>query len=152
MLMRILPVFSREYPNFFEKIIKEAEKTILIITYLLSTEAKTKKYIIEKIKQAQSRGVKIIIITNGIFRNKETRKIQNMVVNELRKEGIKIIFNNQRATEHRKIIIADEKKVLIGSHNLTASSFRKSKEISIYFESQEVAKRILEKIKKEYNF
>jgi len=146
----VVPVYSRDYLLFFSEICNTTEKEIIILSYLISTKEKIIQMILENLIRAKNRGVNIYMIVNGIFRNRETKRNQSVIAEKFRKAGIKTILNLRNSQDHRKIIIGDERKILIGSHNLTENSFYSAKELSLYIEDERLGKKLKEKIIEDY--
>lgn len=105
--------------------IDNAYSEILIASYLFSD-----KEILESIKKAKARGIKIAIIMEqnpfgGSNVNNQTKK-------ELDSYGIANKWGSDKfALTHAKVIIIDSKKLFILNQNLTSAAFSKNREYNI---------------------
>ncbi|MBU0531956.1 hypothetical protein KKB44_00515 [Candidatus Micrarchaeota archaeon] len=115
----ITPVFSPEDGNEIIEFIDDAENTIDIEVYVL-----TSRDVVDALARAKQRGVDIRIILEQTT-NKE-------IYEELTSKGFNVKYaSNFYKLTHSKFIIIDKKAVLVGSHNLSNSALNKNREASV---------------------
>ena len=113
--------------------------------------------LIDALIKAKKRGVDVEVILD--IRQKDDRTtIRNLETGKrLTTAGVRVIFDTEQVTTHSKLLIIDEKIVVIGSTNWTYSALTSNHESSIVLESKEIAAELMEffeKIKrtgKKYN-
>ena len=116
-------VFSgADYFSRLEKIINTTKKELHIQTYIFDTDS-TGLRIIEAIKKAANRDVKIYLLLDGFGSN----SFSSNIVKELRYYGVNIRFFSPLFSLnsfyigrrlHQKVVVSDGKKVLIGGINI----------------------------------
>jgi phosphatidylserine/phosphatidylglycerophosphate/cardiolipin synthase-like enzyme len=92
--------------------------------------------------KAVKRGVNVNVILEATGKTGDELNAQNRRTGKLLEEkGVKVYFDSPRTTTHTKLIVIDEKMVILGSHNLTQSGLKYNNEISILIERPDLAKR-----------
>lgn len=128
----IIPVVDREYLPYAQRIIRESKESISIAMFVAKRGEKVDS-LIGELKKAAGRGVKIrILLDDRLAANQSTIK-------SLREKNIEAKFDSPEKTSHNKIIISDEKIVLIGSTNWTAMSLGYANEANVVIEDKEIA-------------
>jgi phosphatidylserine/phosphatidylglycerophosphate/cardiolipin synthase-like enzyme len=61
---------------------------------------------------------------------------------QLRRGGVKVLFDDPRRTTHVKATVIDDRYVFIGSHNLTHSALSRNNELSVVIDSPELAREV----------
>jgi len=141
-MMYIVPVYDGDYPYFLEHIFITSKKEIIIVSFLVSGIEKYIKLLSNKIYE----GVEIYLITNTSFKSIIEYRKQIRTIKKLSDIGVKTYSSREKKTEHRKVVIGDSYRILLGSHNITEHSFKKSKELSLYIENKDLAERIKRRI------
>lgn len=122
----ILPVFSPEEGETIIEFIDGAEETLEIEVYILSS-----RDVIEALERAKNRGVNIrIIIEERTIGTKNTEIYAELVSKGFQVKYASPVF----ALTHSKFMIADGKRVIVGSHNFSNSAITKNREASVIFE------------------
>ena len=98
--------------------------------------------ILERLAKAVKRGVKVTAILETTANRSDELNIQNRQTGKLLEEkGVKVYFDSTHQTTHTKLIVIDERLVLLGSHNLTQAALKYNNEISILLYRPDLAKR-----------
>jgi len=148
-------LLNRDYFPEVKKIINDSNRSIRMIMFEASYYEKFKNspsnQLIDALIMAKKRGVDVEVILD--IRQKNDRStIRNLETGKkLTNAGVKVIFDTEQVTTHSKLLIVDEKIVIIGSTNWTYNALTSNHESSIVFESRETAAKLLgffEKIKK----
>ena len=116
-------VFSgADYFSRLEKIINATKKELHIQTYIFDTDS-TGLRIVEALKKAANREVKIYLLLDGFGSN----SFSSNIVKELRYYGVNVRFFSPMFSLnsfyigrrlHQKVVVSDGKKVLIGGINI----------------------------------
>jgi len=153
----IYPANNGDYRGQILTHLKKAEKSIYIIMFLASyypqhPDSPTNLFIRELIG-AKKRGVDVKVILNQSDSNYSTHSTtENLKTGAyLANNGITVYFDSPKKTTHAKLIIIDERFVVIGSTNWSYSAMAKNNETSVIIDSTELAKsyiKYFEEIKK----
>jgi phosphatidylserine/phosphatidylglycerophosphate/cardiolipin synthase-like enzyme len=149
-----LPAIQEDYvskilinENYFEILLDEltnAKQNINISMFYFSFH-KEKDSITSKILTVLENKVKNNIKVQFILdRDRPTDIYSSFKANikrfdELKKIGINVKFDQKELASHAKLIIIDNEKVFIGSHNWTYGSYKKYEETSVLIESKKLA-------------
>ena len=134
-LMAVLPIYpcyagmsafftpSNKCETSIVKRIDNAEKSIDAAVYAINN-----KDIVEALKKAHRRGVKVRILTDRLQAGNKSSKVR-----ELYDFGIKIRVNSKHKIEHNKFAVFDFDSVVTGSYNWTEPASRKNSENCLFF-------------------
>jgi len=155
---KIIPADNKNYfPSVYKKL-KEAKKSIYVIMFLASYYPEypnsPTNQLLNTLIEKKKKNVKVEII----FEQSNAEYLQHSRTENLKtatylsENGITVYFDSPSKTTHCKLLIIDEKYIVIGSTNWSYSAIEKNNETSVIIESEELAKyyiRYFEKIKKE---
>lgn len=134
--------------NYFPallKIIDEAQSEIFMSIFSFKAGVHKNSYpdrIVGHLAKAVKRGVKVVVILETTDNRADELNVQNRQTGKLLEEkGIEVYFDSPRKTTHTKLVVVDERFVILGSHNLTQSALKYNNEISILMENPDLAKR-----------
>lgn len=115
------------FKNYYQKKIKEASRSIEIVTpYLLPP-----RWLLISLDDALKRGVKVSII---IPENTDIKILNRMnYVNACRLADVGVEFYFTKEMNHAKAMIIDSKEAVVGSQNLDVLSFGPNLEIGVFF-------------------
>lgn len=137
------------YYYFVKKALSKAKEKIRIIMFFMLYKDK-KKYptdsLMKELLHAKKRGVDIKIILDKDAEGEVygSRIINQGAYNKFKKNGIDVVYDSEEKVTHTKIVLIDDRHVIIGSHNWTAGSFYAYDDKSVYIESKELAKKTYE--------
>ena len=130
-VVSISSVFSPENGNEIISIMDSAKQSLDIEMYVFTSDD-----ILQSLKRARDRGVKIRIVLEKRISNNENQKI----FAALKIYGIEVRWASiEYALTHAKFIIIDGKRVLVGSHNFSNSAMHKNREASVLIQSEKIA-------------
>ena len=128
----IKAIFGYEYPDFVISLINEAKETIDIVMYDwrwdLNILGSALGCFNQSVVRAARRGVKIRSIVNS-GANLELMRGVGINSKTLKRSGL----------VHAKVLIIDNKCVIIGSHNLSNNAFSENLEASVYLPCSNIA-------------
>lgn len=123
-------IIGREYPDIITEYVKNSKQSIKILIYdwrWYETEIGSRVQVFNnELMRASNRGVDISVLVNN-----------NFVLSFLKDTKINAKRVNTSKVMHVKMVIIDEKYLLIGSHNLTKNAFELNHEISILLDDPE---------------
>lgn len=135
---------NQEYFPVLINAIDEAKSEILGSFFLFKAGVHKNSYpdrVLEHLVQAAQKGVKVTVIlenSGGHDRNLDAEN--NRTRQLLEAKGVEIYFDSPKRTTHTKLVVIDQRFVLLGSHNLTQSALKYNNEISILINRPELAK------------
>lgn len=129
---------SLECENSIVGLINTSNKTIDIAVYSINNNQ-----IVEALKKAHGRGIKLRILTDKLQASSKHSKVL-----DLYEYGINIRVNSKHKIEHNKFAVFDGKKVSTGSFNWTNSASNNNSE-NCLFVTQD--KKTIDAYKKRFN-
>ena len=138
-----------EYEKKLLRLISGAKRKITIVAYHVGGDTSVRRDLIESLKLAHSVGVEINVLLNGVFNNEKTTREVYRFADAISPYCDSALVGTTLKKDHRKIVIVDDRHILIGSHNLSERSLKKNRETSLYLESPEIASALIweEKLK-----
>ena len=131
------------FPALLEAIDKAQNEIIISIFSFKAGEHKNSypDRILNHLAQAVKRGVKVIVILERTGNKSDELDMQNRQTGRLLAEkGVHVIFDSPRKTTHTKLVVIDQRLLILGSHNFTQAALKYNNEISILLESPDMAK------------
>lgn len=138
-------LIGSQYLQEVTKLIDQSKSSIKIIMFYFwyggrrnhPTTGLTKS-----LKQAIKRGVNVQVILDQdkISDKYNSTQINSSALKQLKKIGANAKYDSKENVTHTKIVLIDNQKVVIGSHNWTANSLRNYHDISVLISSRPVAK------------
>jgi len=127
----IRPVVNRAYLPCLLELIAGAEKSIEFAQLEFHYDPEVKK-VQDALRAAAARGVKVRgLIEDDISFNRTSHQYLNQF-------GIETRLDTPAKMLHNKLFVADGKKVLLGSSNLSANSILNNNETNLYVEDERV--------------
>ena len=114
---------SQKCENSIVQRINKTEKSIDVAVYAINN-----KDIVDAIKKAYDRGVKIRILTDRLQAGNKNSKVR-----ELYDYGINIRVNSKHKIEHNKFAVFDFNNAVTGSYNWTEPASDKNSENCLFF-------------------
>ncbi len=131
------------FPAMLEAIDK-AQNEIFISMFSFKTGEHKSSYpdrILSHLANAVKRGVKVFVILERTENKSDDLNIQNMQTGRrLEEKGVNVFFDSPHKTTHTKLVVIDQRLLILGSHNFTQSALKYNNEISILLESPDMAK------------
>lgn len=131
--------------------IAQAKESIYIAIYMFKTDDKRKTdtdMIKDALFSAAKRGVKIYAVMDDTDDKKDfVSKANRDTGEELKKAGIKVVYDDKKVRLHAKITVIDDKITFIGSHNYTVSALNYNREITARIASDGAAAETIDFIK-----
>jgi len=126
------------------KAIDEARDEIFISIFSFRAGVHKRSYpdrILAHLGRAVKRGVDVKVVLEITGKTSDELSAQNRKTKRLLEEqGVVVYLDSPRKTTHTKLIVIDQRLVILGSHNWTQSALKYNNEISLLVESQELAR------------
>jgi len=135
------PINNEYYLPKVMELISEAETSIKIIMYTITwyhnyPDSASNK-LVTYLAEAAKRKVKVTVILN-----QDSNENKNKVVGEkLKKAGVNVLYDPVEQTTHAKLIIVDDRFVVVGSFNWSYYSLEKNNETAVVIDSKEIAQQ-----------
>jgi len=145
---------DHEYITKATEIISQAKSEILLSTFKIQSGTNKRTQIlremvdllVEKLRQ----GVRVLLLMNWKENRKGVPKTNEPVANLLRAAGADVRYLKQGRCCHAKILLVDNSKLILGSHNWSAASLQENFEMSLFIESAELARKIKDRWLRSY--
>ena len=135
---------NQEYFPALTKAIDEAKSEIIMSFFLFKAGVHNNSFpniILAHLVKAAKKGVRVIVILENSGGNDLKLDADNRQTKYLLEEkGVEVYFDSPRKTTHTKLIVIDQKLIILGSHNLTQSALKYNNEISILLDRPDLAK------------
>jgi phosphatidylserine/phosphatidylglycerophosphate/cardiolipin synthase-like enzyme len=144
----VTPIPPRGYFDQVHPLLQNAQKTIRLILYEIRYYPRFKNsptnQLIQALIEAHRRGVSVEVIVEESSDHAVDNAQQNHEAAALLEEaGIPVYFDSPTTTTHDKILVIDDRYVIIGSTNWSYHALEKNNESSVLVDSPELAKYYL---------
>lgn len=136
----VTPIW-RDYPSVVHQAFEEAKESIYMIMFVVNPQDLGENHshpvnsLIEDLIEARKRGVEVhVLLDNSITVKGFSYEIHKEVIDYLTERGVDAQFATKNKKTHDKLIIIDDRIVIVGAHNWTVSSFFKNVEASVKIE------------------
>ena len=133
----MIPIIGSDYPKKVIPLINAAKKNIDIVSYDWRWYADQPEHAVQQFNIALVRAMQRGVIIRAIVNN-------TLILETLKKVGIKARKTNEKRTIHTKMIMIDSNILIIGSHNLTRNAFGSNVETSIIVDIPQDLTRLAE--------
>jgi phosphatidylserine/phosphatidylglycerophosphate/cardiolipin synthase-like enzyme len=97
----------------------------------------------EALIESAKRGVRVQVFLDISGDEDFSTEANRGVAKDLRRHGITVHFDSPGRTTHTKLVVIDQRYLLLGSHNFTHSALRHNNEASVLIESPKLARQAL---------
>ncbi len=148
-----------KYFPAIKEAISKAQKSINVVMFTIESSLtrhdSKPNQLIDALIEAKYRGVDVVVILdqNVDFVQKryagdwETKIKSTSAYKRLKEAGIKVFYDEPVRYVHAKTIVIDQKIVILGSTNWTASAFDNNIETDVLIDSEKLAQEILSYLK-----
>ena len=145
----VMPIPAREYFAQVHPLLQQAQKSIRLIIYEIRYYPRFKNsstnQLIQSLIDAHQRGVSVEVIVEESSEHARDNAAENReAVALLEKVGISVYFDSPATTTHDKVLVIDERYVVIGSTNWSYHALEKNNESSVLIDSPELARYYVE--------
>lgn len=135
---------NQEYFPALIKAIDEAKSEIIMSFFLFKAGVHKNSYpdrVLAHLAKSAQKGVRVLVILENSGDQDRNLDAENRRTKQLLEaKGVEVYFDSPRKTMHNKLIVIDQRIVLLGSHNLTQAALKYNNEISILIDRPELAK------------
>lgn len=147
--VRIAPVFSAGYLPVLQSLIAAAETEIAASIFYFTVgdpdvEGDPGDTVVTALVEAMARGVQVrLILDMDLPPDRHGARLVNDAVFEvLEARGVPFRRDHMEISSHAKMIAVDRRRVLLGSHNWTASAFFRYQETSVLVDSEAMGAQV----------
>jgi hypothetical protein len=150
----------REYAAVVGKELAKAKSSITVCLYLFNLRPQRHNSpvlrLAEDLRKAHQNGVRVEVILdqnipfeeNGGASTGLSEGKNAAAVRFLRAQGIPVFFDNAAVYTHSKVVVIDEKTVILGSSNWTDTALNRNRESNVLLRSQTLARELLDEFHK----
>jgi len=143
--VNITVINDRDYPSIAMELVEAANESIYLIMYILKYDpgdpADPVNELVWALGNACARGVAVNVILEG---KSGVVELNQAAFDYLSGAGANVTYDAGGVTTHCKLLVVDERFVLVGSHNWTESAMWYNHEASILIESPAIARLEIE--------
>ena len=139
---------GRDYAPAIKQLLADSQKSIYIYMYVMSyfpgDDESPVNQLVDALIEAKNRGVEVNVVLELSPPVTEVGAVRNdRVYHHLKQAGVNVRYDTTGITLHSKVVIIDQKIVVIGSHNWTKGSLLHNYETSVVIDSPELAKELI---------
>jgi phosphatidylserine/phosphatidylglycerophosphate/cardiolipin synthase-like enzyme len=145
------PVVALKNNDFFPALLKaidEAREEIFVSMFSFRAGVHKRSYpdrVLAHLGRAARRGVRVKVILEDTGKKSDELTLQNRQTKKLLEDqGVFVYVDSPKKTTHTKLIVIDQRLVILGSHNLTQSALKYNNEISLLVDNHELAREVRE--------
>ena len=134
-----------DYHTAALRLIAGAKHRVTIAIYVIRVdEDGPVDHVFRALGDAVQRGVDVrVVLDRGVdWRTgaPDTKHVEP--AKQLAKLGVRVVLDEEDRTTHAKVLVVDERHVIVGSHNWTRSALAANREWSVQIDDREVARQI----------
>jgi len=99
--------------------------------------------VLDRLVAARHRGVDVKVLLEDSGYDEEINSENRGVAKELTKNNIQVDFDSHQTTTHVKMVVIDERYLVVGSHNLTHAALAYNHEFSLLIDNRDLAREAL---------
>jgi phosphatidylserine/phosphatidylglycerophosphate/cardiolipin synthase-like enzyme len=148
---KIEAVIGNEYARKVIPIIKAATAKISVVMYEWKWYSHEHAGGVEDLnlailERARS-GVKVTVLLNIESQGHAITRINSRTASFLQQRGVQVKFGTIGTTTHAKMVIVDDRFVVLGSHNFSKGAFSRNQECSVLLEGGEAIRPFIDYFK-----
>ncbi|MBN8527187.1 MAG: hypothetical protein J0M02_17785, partial [Planctomycetes bacterium] len=131
------------YPREARRLIDGAHERLWMAMYVIRVDDGPVGGLLQALADAAARGVDVrVCLDRGSGFDGEPDPKHESPAAWLSAHGVRVVLDEERRTTHAKVLIADGRRILSGSHNWTRSAFMSNRELSWLVEDPRAARRL----------
>jgi phosphatidylserine/phosphatidylglycerophosphate/cardiolipin synthase-like enzyme len=137
---------NEEYFDTLISQLTQAKQKVVVSMFLFAPgdhEQNRANQVREALIKAAKRGVRVQVFLDISDDMDFSTEANRGVAKDLRRRGITVRFDSPGRTTHTKLVVIDQRRLLLGSHNFTHSALRHNNEASVLIESPTLARQAL---------
>ncbi|MBU0481841.1 MAG: phospholipase [Proteobacteria bacterium] len=136
---------DKDYFPVLIDLIRKGTTSIDISMFIFKASGKNNNLptvLVEELGKARKKGLKIRVFLEKSGHDEEINSTNLQTATLLRANGIEVIFESPRITNHSKLVVVDLRFCLVGSHNLTQAALKYNHELSLLIDNQQLARQL----------
>jgi competence ComEA-like helix-hairpin-helix protein len=135
-----------EYYETLVDLIDNAHQSIHVAMFLFKiSDAPDNRpaTVLDRLVAARRRGVEVEVQLEDSGYEEEINSENRRVANILTKNDIQVAFDSPQTTTHVKMVVIDQRYLMVGSHNLTHAALANNHEFSLLVDNRDLAREAL---------
>lgn len=136
---------SEDYHTTALRLIAGAQQRVSVVLFVARLDDDGPvMHLVEALSDAARRGiaVRVVLDRGRDWRTGELDPKHLEVAERLRRGGVRVVLDEDDRTTHAKVLVVDDRHVVVGSHNWTRSALIANREWSLLIDDQEIAAHI----------
>lgn len=143
---RVTFLANEEYFDALIPHLTQAKQEVVVSMFLFAPgdhENNRANQVREALIEAAKRRVRVQVFLDVSDEEDFSTEANRGVAKDLRRHGLTVHFDSPGRTTHTKLVVIDQRYLLLGSHNFTHSALRHNNEASVLIESPKLARQAL---------
>lgn len=126
------------------RLIDGATRRLTVVMYVMRLDDGPVQRLVEGLVSAARRGVEVrVVLDQGQdWRTGAPDPKHQEAADRLRRGGVRVVLDEERRTTHAKVIVVDDRQVVVGSHNWTRAALTANREWSLLIDDPAIASLI----------
>jgi phosphatidylserine/phosphatidylglycerophosphate/cardiolipin synthase-like enzyme len=136
---------SADYHTSALRLIAGARRHVSVVLYVARLDGDGPvMHLIQALGEAARRGVvvRVVLDRGRDWRSGEPDPKHLEVAERLRRGGVRVVLDEDGRTTHAKVLVVDDRRVVVGSHNWTRSALTTNREWSLLIDDPAIAAQI----------
>ena len=141
----ILTLPDATFHSELTKAISQAKQQITMAYFMIKPKNSSRSkpmQVLQELIKARKRGVDVSVLLDRSGHYQSVDNANDQSADILRRNGIRVRFDQPDRTTHVKLTIIDHRLCFIGSHNLTQAALTYNNELSLLIDSPELAAKL----------
>ncbi len=136
---------SEDYHTTALRLIAGARTRVTVVLYVVRLDDDGPvQHLLAALSSAARRGISVrVVLDQGQdWRTGAVDPKHLAVAEHLRRTGVRVVLDETERTTHAKVLVIDDRHVVVGSHNWTRSALTANREWSLLVDDRDIAARI----------
>jgi len=143
-MAKITPALGSDYPKVVTPLVDQATTSIDVLMYQWKWYGHESAGGVQKLNLAMCaaahRGVRVRVLMNVESMGHAITKINTRTAGFLQRAGVDVKFGQVGVATHAKMVVIDDRVLVLGSHNYSKGAFSRNQEASIVVEGRDEIK------------
>jgi phosphatidylserine/phosphatidylglycerophosphate/cardiolipin synthase-like enzyme len=136
---------SEDYHTTALRLIAGARTRVTVVLYVVRLDDDGPvQHLLAALSSAARRGISVrVVLDQGQdWRTGAIDPKHQAVAEHLRRSGVRVVLDETERTTHAKVLVVDDRHVVVGSHNWTRSALTANREWSLLVDDRDIAAHI----------
>lgn len=127
----VIPLINEQYFEVVHNALANARDSIYVVMFVINPASEPVDTLLKDLSAAQARGVKVHLIVDNSSGEDWAYRMSRETVERLREKGVDARYGPKGVKTHDKLIVIDDRVIILGAHNWTKAAFLVNDETSV---------------------